>query len=90
MKNRLTFFFILLGFCMVVDSKESSQTPPVVGHMPVFTIQKGDPVVSGDLKLGGVLTVDPTKLGYSDKDNDLPDQAAFKYRWEIEGRGGVA
>ena len=90
MKNRLTFFFILLGFCMVVDSKESSQTPPVVGHMPVFTIQKGDPVVSGDLKLGGVLTVDPTKLGYSDKDNDLPDQAAFKYRWEIEGRGVVS
>ncbi|HHQ4443870.1 hypothetical protein ACEUBN_09470 [Aeromonas veronii] len=91
MRNRLTFFFfILLGFCMVVDSKESSQTPPVVGHMPVFTIQKSDPVVSGDLKLGGVLTVDPTKLGYSDKDNDLPDQAAFQYRWEIEGRGVVS
>lgn len=91
MKNRLTFcFFILLGFCMVVEAKESSQALPVVGHMPVFTLQKSDPVVSGDLKLGGVLTVDPTKLGYSDKDNDLPDQAAFQYRWEIEGRGGVS
>lgn len=89
MVSRL-FFLILSSIYIEAYALESNQTPPVVGHMPVFTNQSGNIAVSGELKLGGVLAVEPTKLGYSDKDNDLPDLSAFQYRWEIEGRGVVS
>ncbi|WP_200885984.1 hypothetical protein, partial [Aeromonas hydrophila] len=41
--------------------------------------------MSGDLKPGATLTVDPAKLDYFDEDNDAHDIAAVKYSWKLDG-----
>lgn len=63
----------------------SEPTAPVVGFKPVFTNSTGAGSVSGELKAGKILTVDPNKLGYEDRDGDEADFAKTLYSWEIDG-----
>ncbi|EKP0261432.1 hypothetical protein JFQ93_002728 [Aeromonas sobria] len=63
----------------------SEPTAPVVGFKPVFTNSTGAGSVSGELKAGKTLTVDPNKLGYEDRDGDEADFAKTLYSWEIDG-----
>ncbi|MBL0597588.1 hypothetical protein JD516_07110 [Aeromonas jandaei] len=65
----------------------SAGTPPVVGFKPVFNMQNGVAVVTGDLTIGSTVSVNTKNIAvtlkYYDKDGDLPDESAFKYSWSV-------
>ena len=63
----------------------SEPSAPVVGFKPVFQNQTGTGAITGELKVGATLTVDPTKLDYFDQDGDEADLAKTLYSWEIDG-----
>ncbi|MGL4708196.1 MAG: hypothetical protein ACRCWH_08255 [Aeromonas veronii] len=61
----------------------SEPTPPVVGFKPQFFAVEGS--VSGELKVGDILTVDPKALKYVDKDYDELAIDKVIYQWFIAG-----
>ncbi|WP_429219856.1 hypothetical protein [Aeromonas veronii] len=74
----------LLGATTAYAATKSAPTEMVVGFKPVYTNKDGTGAVSGELKLGGILTVDPEKLGYDDKDGDLHDLNEVKFSWKVD------
>ncbi|MFQ1931677.1 hypothetical protein ACK34T_19445 [Aeromonas veronii] len=85
-KKSLTLFIAAaMSATTAYAATMSEPTAPVVGFKPVFENSNGAGSVTGELKAGATLTVDPTKLGYKDEDDDLPDFAKTIYSWEIEG-----
>lgn len=63
----------------------SEPTELVVGFKPEFKNVTGAGSISGDMKAGSTLKVDPTKLGYEDRDGDEADYAKTIYTWKIDG-----
>lgn len=61
----------------------SEATPPVVGFKPVFENTTGSGAISGELKAGATLTVDPEKLTFKDLDGDLPAYNKTIYSWWV-------
>ncbi|MGL6608200.1 hypothetical protein, partial [Aeromonas hydrophila] len=64
---------------------ESAPTPLVVGFKPVYENTTGKGAVSGSLKPGSVLTVDPARLGFKDRDEDIHLLPEVKFSWMLDG-----
>lgn len=61
----------------------SSPTQKVVGFKPVYT--QHNSAVIGKIELGQTLTLDPSLLGYYDRDGDLEDNGSRTINWIIDG-----
>ncbi|MFM5753201.1 hypothetical protein ACET6F_20875 [Aeromonas veronii] len=62
----------------------SDATAPVVGFKPTFSPGKG--AVTGEMKVGKTLTVNPKLFEYKDKDGDKLAEDKVIYQWFIEGQ----
>lgn len=62
----------------------SDATAPVVGFKPTFSPGKG--TVTGELKVGNTLKVNPKLFGYNDKDGDKLAEDKVIYEWFIDGQ----
>lgn len=93
-KTNVALTFATLICASSVFAKESPRTPAVVGFKPSFAIDLTNKKALrdffiGEMHIGGELSVDTNniaqRLQYVDRDGDLPDEAAFKYSWQIDG-----
>ncbi|MGL6006450.1 hypothetical protein [Aeromonas sobria] len=85
-KKSLTLFIAAaMSATTAYAATMSEPSAPVVGFKPTFQNQTGAGAITGELKVGATLTVDPTKLDYDDKDGDEADFAKTIYSWEIDG-----
>lgn len=88
-KTTLVLAFSTLVCASSAYAIVSARTPLVVGFKPVFTNKTGKGAVTGDLNLGGTVSVKVQDianiLGFTDRDGDKPDEANFKYSWAVEG-----
>ncbi|MFM5523746.1 ubiquitin family protein [Aeromonas jandaei] len=93
-KTNVALTFATLICASSVFAKESPRTPSVVGFKPSFAIDLTNKKALGnffigEMHIGGELSVDTNniaqRLQYVDLDGDLPDEAAFKYSWRIDG-----
>lgn len=85
-KKSLTLFIAAaMSATTAYAATQSDPSAPVVGFKPVFQNETGIGAITGELKAGVILTVDPAKLSYSDQDGDEADFAKTLYSWEIDG-----
>ncbi|MGL6608314.1 hypothetical protein, partial [Aeromonas hydrophila] len=75
----------VMGATTAYAATLSAPTELVVGFKPEYRNTTGAGSVSGDLKPGSTLTVDPAQLGFDDKDGDAHNIAAVKYSWSLDG-----
>lgn len=87
MKKSVIAFAVssLMGLSAAYAAVVSAPTELVVGFKPVYQNTTGAGAVTGDLKPGATLAVDPDKLDFYDADGDAHHIAAVKYSWLLAG-----
>ncbi|UXB09956.1 hypothetical protein GP476_00110 (plasmid) [Aeromonas dhakensis] len=75
----------VMGATAAYADTRSAPTLPVWGHSPVYQNTTGTGAVTGDLKTGATLTVDPAQLQFFDADDDKQDVSKVIYSWKLDG-----